>query len=142
VQLSIQRRPSAKGATLSTWYLDGQLECYGCEDVVRGPAEKKVHGQSAIPAGTYPVIINRSERFSRIAKKDVFLPLLVDVPGYAGVRIHPGNNPSQTEGCLLPGTAIGPDGASVAYSQAAFRTLFGKMQAALERGETIKLTIR
>jgi hypothetical protein len=140
VQLTLPRRPSAKGATVSPLFLDGQHECYICEDVVR-PASQKIFGKTAIPAGTYQVIINRSERFSKQARHDVFLPLLLHVPGYEGVRIHPGNGPADTEGCLLPGTAIGPDGASVAYSQAAFRALFGKMQAALERGETIKITI-
>jgi hypothetical protein len=142
VQLTIQRKPSAKGATISTWSLNGQFECYGCEDAVRGPAEPKEFGKTAIPAGTYAIIINRSERFSRMAKRDVLLPLLVNVPGFEGVRIHPGNGPKDTEGCLLPGTAIGPDGASVAYSQAAFKALFAKMQAAVARHEIIKVTIK
>lgn len=139
--ISIIRQPSAKGATIGRLYVNGVPEGYTCEDVVR-PAAQKVFGQSAIPAGVYKVIINRSERFSKLAGRDVELPLLLNVPGYAGVRIHPGNKPADTEGCILPGTAIGPDGASVAYSQVAFKALFNQMQAALHAGESIVLTIR
>jgi hypothetical protein len=79
--LTIVRRPSVKGATISRWYLDGVVFCYGCEDVVRPPAQK-IFGKSAIPAGTYKAIINRSERFSKLAGHDVLLPLLLNVPGF------------------------------------------------------------
>jgi hypothetical protein len=139
--LTIVRRPSVKGATISRWYLDGVVFCYGCEDVVRPPAQK-IFGKSAIPAGTYKAIINRSERFSKLAGHDVLLPLLLNVPGFEGVRIHVGNKPTDTEGCLLPGTAIGLDGASVAYSKVAFNLLFDRMQQALVRGESIIVIIR
>lgn len=142
MHITIIRLPSEKGATLSNWYVDGNLQCVGVEDIVRGTSEAKIHGQTAIPFGTYEVIINKSERFSRLAKKDVFLPLLLEVPGFEGVRIHPGNGPKDTEGCLLPGSRFAASGYEVENSRVAFTALFVKMQAALARHESIKLTIR
>ena len=142
MQLTLIRYPSAKGATIGQLYVDGKPECFMLEDVVRGPAEVKVHGKTAIPAGTYPLIVNRSNRFSAAAGKDVFLPLLIGVPGFEGVRLHPGNTAADTEGCLLPGLTVGPDGASVRSSRIAFNLLFAKIRAALARHEAVKITIK
>ncbi len=139
--ITIIRRPSANGATIGRLYVNGVPEFYTCEDVVRPPSQK-VFGKTAIPTGTYKVLINRSERFSKLAGYDVELPLLLNVPGYAGVRIHAGNFPQDTAGCLLPGTGIGADGASVINSRVAFSALFARMQQALVAGESIIVTIR
>ena len=57
------------------------------------------------------------------------LPLLVGVPGFEGIRIHPGNYPSDTEGCLLPGQSRLPD--AVMGSRLAFECLFAKLLGAV-----------
>jgi hypothetical protein len=145
--ISIIRKPSEKGCTLSTWYVDGQYQCVGIEDVVRGQGQPKVHGQTAIPAGTYRVRNTMSTRFKRI------LPQLFDQPGKTtlfgsrpidncGVRIHSGNYATDTEGCLLPGTTVAAGGTMVTNSRVAFDSLFAKINEALARKETITLTIR
>ncbi len=61
----------------------------------------------AIPFGTYRVALTVSER-AKAGKlwtpdPDHRLPLLLDVPGRSGIRIHAGNIPANTEGCILVG---------------------------------------
>lgn len=60
-------------------------------------AHTKVMGKTAIPYGRYEVAMTWSERFKKI------MPLLLDVPGFAGIRIHAGNTAEDTDGCLLVG---------------------------------------
>lgn len=133
MKLALSRRPSANGCTIGNLELNGVHECFTCEDVVRPPGEK-VYGQTAIPAGTYRVIITQSLRFKRR------LPLLLDLPGYEGVRIHPGNTAADTEGCILPGRGFLPD--RVTQSVLAFDALFAKMEKAEAAREDIWIEIK
>ncbi len=59
--------------------------------------EGKIHGQTAIPAGTYEIKMTYSARFKKV------MPILINVKGYSGVRMHSGNRPEDTEGCILLG---------------------------------------
>ena len=138
MEMTLTRAPSANGFTLGRLAIDGQFVCWTCEDVAR-PGGPKIPGETAIPEGRYRVIVDRSERFSRAAGHDVFLPLLLDVPGYSGVRIHSGNTAADTEGCILPGQR--PTATGVAESRAAFTSLFARIQAAIGAGEQVWLTV-
>jgi hypothetical protein len=76
--------------------------CYVLEDKYReveGQDVKvwKEQDKTAIPKGVYDVRITFSNRFQSK------LPLLLDVPGFTGIRIHTGNSSKNTEGCLLVG---------------------------------------
>lgn len=105
--------------------------CYTVEDAVRdGP---KVRGKTAIPAGRYKIIITHSPRFKRS------LPLLLDVPGFEGIRIHPGNTAGDSEGCILPGRVRTPDGVSA--SKLAFNELYRQIAEALDGGEEVWMEI-
>ena len=73
----------------------------------------KYPGGTAIPGGRYRLIVGWSTRF----QKD--LPRLLDVPGFSGILIHPGNSEGDTAGCILAGTKHGPDGKTIIESQAA-----------------------
>ena len=75
-------------------HLNGKFTCYTLEDEKRAD-DKKVHGETCIPAQTYKFIINKSTRF----KRDMVL--LIDVPNFEGVRIHGGNTAKDTHGCPL-----------------------------------------
>lgn len=130
MNLTLKREESTKHSTPGRLYVDGKFECYTLEDVVR---PEKIKGETAIDAGTYKVIIDMSNRFKR------HLPLLLDVPNFAGVRIHPGNTDRDTEGCILVGDSPAVD--FLGSSRAAFDRLFSKMQNARKANETIAITI-
>ena len=48
-----------------------------------------------IPAGTYPLKMTWSPRFKKM------MPEICDVPEREGIRIHMGNKPEHSEGCVL-----------------------------------------
>lgn len=139
MKIIVTRKWTTPECTIGTVDVDGLPNFYVLEDVEREvpgrPVEEwKVKGSTAIPRGTYKVVIDYSNRFRRR------LPRLLDVPGFTGIRIHPGNKAVDTEGCLLPGTERYED--SVGHSAIAFANLFGQMLMAEERGEPITITIR
>lgn len=120
MKLKLIRKPSTSQCTIGQLYVDDVFECFTLEDVVR---PIKIAGETAIAAGTYNVVVTYSPHF----KRD--LPLLLNVPNYDGVRIHPGNTKANTEGCILVGKAIGNDGDSITQSVIAFNKLFDKLKA-------------
>ena len=117
MELKLKRTKLTDACTQGELYVDGEFECYTLEDVVRS---QKIKGQTAIPAGTYSVIVSYSPRFERR------LPLLLDVPNFEGVRIHSGNRAEDTEGCILVGRYQGVDW--VGQSRAALTSLLRKLQ--------------
>lgn len=139
MKIELDRVQSDADVTLGAITVDGDFECWCCEDAVREvPGQPvsawKIPGKTAIPRGTYRVQISMSARF----KRD--LPQLLDVPGFTGIRIHPGNTADDTEGCLLPG--LDRHGKSVGRSRAAFDALFIKIKDAARRGEQVTIEVR
>jgi hypothetical protein len=118
--MQLNRESFTDKSTIGELAVDGKFECYTLEDVVR---EEKIKGETAIPAGTYEIAITYSNKFKK------YLPLLMNVPNFEGVRIHPGNRPEDTEGCILVGQTKDDD--FVGHSVAAFDNLFPKIKAAI-----------
>ena len=124
--ITVKRLYKTENSTIGEMLIDGVFECFTLEDKER---PVKIKGETAIPKGTYRVIINESNRFKRL------LPLLIDVPNFEGVRIHSGNSNHDTEGCILVGQNRNKN--YIGQSRKAFDKLFKKMQAA----KNITLTI-
>lgn len=123
-EMLITRRTYTRNSTIGDLYIDGQYFSHTLEDTIR---EVKVAGVTAIPYGRYEVIINFSNRFQRP------MPLLLNVPGFLGVRIHSGNDASSTEGCILVGFTEADD--FIGNSKSAFSQLFSKIQKSLKHGK-------
>lgn len=103
VLLRIANRPTY---CIGKLYIDGVYFCDVLEDTDRGLDDKmteaeilkkKLKGQTAIPTGVYPVYITWSPKYKKP------MPLIENVKGYSGIRIHSGNTAKDTEGCLLVG---------------------------------------
>ena len=146
MELRLEREPTGARCTLGKlWRLAGGKRIFLCdtlEDVVRQPADWKpsdpvlpwkTPGETAIPALRYRVTVTRSERFGRD------LPLLNAVPGFSGVRIHPGNTADDTEGCILVGRRMGPS--TILESREHFKEVFATIDEALMAGDEVWLEI-
>lgn len=115
---------------------------YSLEDVVREVEGQpvsawKVPGKTAIPSGRYRLAWTMSSRF----KREMFL--LLDVPGFAGVRIHAGNTDKDTEGCILLGMAwtISDGVESILKSREAVKQLEALVVPKIEAGEAVYLEV-
>lgn len=139
MKLLLERDVKAPTFTLGKIKVEGLGVLYTVEDKVREikgvPVEEwKVAGQTAIPVGTYRVIVSWSNRFRK------YLPLLLDVDGFKGIRIHAGNTEKDTEGCILVGTSRIKEG--VANSRYAMSLLQTAIEEASKRGEVVTIEIR
>lgn len=143
MELKLVRKYFTSESTISELYINDVLFCHALEDVDRALDSKmsrerigwlKQFGKTAIPYGKYEIITSYSNRF-----KD-YLPLLVNVPGYEGIRIHPGNYAKDTEGCLLPGTYDPKVPDFVGNSRLSFAKLFETIKK-VEKQEKIFITI-
>lgn len=134
----LRRKPDrfiVRPVTLGDLYVDGAWHCFTLEDQDRRleAGGKKLTGQTAIPLGIYPVVIDMSQRFGRLMLH------VLNVPQFDGVRIHAGNTTADTAGCILVGQDIDRD--VLQRSRAALNELQPEVQAALDRGEPVSLTI-
>ena len=108
MKLHLQRTERGDCYTMGRLAIDGVAFCDTLEPTDRHleaatmRPEQKVFGQTAIPTGTYPVVLTYSPRFK------CTLPLLKNVPHFEGIRIHTGNSATDTAGCILVGRQATP----------------------------------
>lgn len=97
---------------------------------------KKVAGKTAIPRGRYQIVVTFSNRFQK------HLPLLLNVPGFEGIRIHPGNGAADTEGCLLPGVQSQERPDWLNHSRTAFGEIFNVIRDEVGLGHEVWINIQ
>lgn len=154
MKLKLIRKWKKENYTIGQLYVDGVFFSNTIEDKDRGLSQDmskekilflKKPGITAIPTGTYEVVLNvQSNKYKKsktmMQFNNAYMPRLLNVPGYEGVLIHPGNSAKDTEGCIIPGKndKIGWVSNSTAY----FKDLYNKMKiASRSRGEKIIIEI-
>ena len=85
MEFLLQRTEKHKDYTIGCLFAGNELICNTLEptwrDIGLGRKGRKVPGKTAIPEGRYPVVITYSPKFA------AWLPLLLHVPGFEGIRI-------------------------------------------------------
>ncbi len=120
-------------------YLPGTEDLYFCDtleptwrDYANGAY--KVKGRSAIPEGRYAVVISWSPKMQQ------WLPILLGVPKFEGIRIHAGNCSEDTEGCILVGR--NREVGKVLDSRKWLYELKQEIVEAKDRGESVWITVK
>ena len=137
MELILKRIAKRKSYTIGKLYIEDS-QGYFCDtleptwrDYEHGG--RKIKGCSAIPEGRYPVVITWSPKMKK------WLPLLLHVPKFEGIRIHAGNTAQDTEGCILVGEnrRVG----QVLDSKLWLHRLKQRIVEAKDRGEAVYITI-
>lgn len=142
MEIRVKRIARKDGYTIGQMSLNNEYFCDTLEDTDRGLKDtmqvneilaKKRKAVTAIPTGKYDVVLTFSPRFKRV------LPLLLNVPGYQYIRVHNGNRPDSTEGCLLVGENKAKG--QVLNSRATLERLMSVLLECEKKKEKVTITI-
>lgn len=143
VKFNLIRKYFTEYSTIGELFHDGRFVCYILEDKDRmidnsweldRIVREKVHGRTAIPTGEYKVEWTYSNRFQKT------MPILLRVKGWEGVRIHAGNKPEDTLGCLIPGMTMSTD--NVQGSREATLKVYNIIKIAIDNKEQVFINIK
>lgn len=135
MELILKRIAKKKSYTIGRLYIETEYFCDTLEPTWRDykHGARKIMGCSAIPEGRYAVVITWS------AKLEAWLPLLLHVPNFEGIRIHSGNTAQDTAGCILVGQ--NREVGKVLNSRTWLKKLKAKIVEAKENGEPVHITV-
>ena len=142
MRLLLDRKYKKETYSIGKLYINGHYFCDTLEDTDRGLKQtmelkeiKKIkkYGETAIPTGSYYINISYSTKFKRQ------LISVVDVKGFSGIRIHSGNTPADTLGCILVGN--NKEKGKVLNSRYYYENLHRIVKDALDRNEIVTLDI-
>lgn len=132
--LTLLRGERSDDALPGTLLAEGAFQAYTLEN-----ADK------AITAGRYPVVLTESGRAKGGSlwspRDDDKLPLLCDVAGRSGIRIHAANFAHQLAGCIAPGLARDEETDSLSQSRAALIKIMAQIEAAIRLGEEVWIDV-
>ena len=136
----VRRKHNGKHACTGEFEIDGALEAFTLEDIVRDlgtDGHGKIMHETAIPAGKYRITLEYSPKFKKV------LPYLHDVPFFTGILIHPLNTDKQTWGCIGVGDEIMSQTESIkpGTSTPAFERIFKKIEKAIGAGEEVWIEV-
>lgn len=135
MELKLNRIFLGSSATIGELLVNDKYLCDTLEDRVRLEGEK-VYGKTAIPEGTYEMVLSYSPRFKKI------LPEILNVPNFTGIRIHCGNSSADSSGCVLVGTWDGEKEDWVGNSRIAFDELMALLEEATNNKEKVTITVK
>lgn len=132
--------------TIGRFLVEDRVICNTLEDKVRelydinhdgdydDSEEGKLYGETAIPCGRYKLTVSYSPKLKRR------LPLINDVPGFTGIRIHKLVSAKGTEGCV----GVGENTSKGKLSNGRYyETLIIQLiDEAIQKGEECWITIK
>lgn len=143
MKILVDRRWKKENYTIGIIYVNGNRFSNSLEPTDRGLIssmsldeikKRKIYGKTAVPTGTYKVIMSYSNKFKK------YLPEVLDIKGFAGVRFHSGNTEKDTLACCLPGQNT--QKGMVTNSRYYTDTLCSMIDAALKKKEEVTVEYR
>ena len=143
MQIVLKRISKKPDYTIGKVYINNEYFCDSIEDKDRGLTDNmselqvqaiKVMHKTAIPTGTYKVTYTYSNKYKKM------MPLVNDVKGFTGIRIHSGNTADDSSGCIILGQnkVVG----KVINSKITIDKFITILKKALDKKEKVELMIK